>query len=227
MGNDDEYDELAPVRRCGYCKTPMLDQRKGAIYCDRRCKELAAKKRRTSRARVDALREKYPVADLSLEELYARAAPPRHVNGDQGDEAGHLDDDGYPHEDQGDEAASGPGAWSDIWRLQEAIERANRRYERRMQPYLVQMKRNPGVRPVGLVALERQRDDEIARMVRAHDHASQLSRARLNEAKRINEAHERQRERDALRALAQDLPGGSRRYEAPHAGRATGDIWRW
>jgi hypothetical protein len=207
----DEYDGLAPVRRCGYCQEPMLDQRKGAVYCDRRCKELAAKKRRTDRARVDALREKYPVADLSLEELYAHATPPRHVN-----------------EDQGDEADNGPGAWSDIWRLQEAMERVQRRYERRMQSYLVQLKRNPGVRPVGLVTLERQRDDEIARMVRAHDRASQLGRARLSEPRRINEAHERQRERDALRALAQDLPGGSRRYEAPqHAGRATSDIWSW
>lgn len=226
MGNADEADECdeaAPTPRCGYCGEPMLDQRKGAVYCDRRCKELAREKRKRDRARVDALREKYPVADLSLEELHARATPPRHVNEDQDDE----DNQFYPHEDQGD-AADGPGAWSDIWRLQEAIERVHWRYERRMQPYLVQMKRNPGVRPTDLVALERERDDEIAEMIRAHDHASQIGRARLHEARRINEAHERQRECAALAAMAQDLPGGSRRYEAPYAsGRATHDIWRW
>lgn len=224
MGNNDEagqYDEATLTPRCGYCRTPMLDQRRGATYCGRRCKELAREKRKRDRERVTNLRSKYPDADLSLEELYARATPPRHVgNEDQGDEDSRLDAD----EDQGD---SGPGAWSDLWRLQEAEQAIRARYEALAAPYLVQIKRNPGVRPKGLVELERQRDDEVAEMIRAHDRASQLGRARINEAKRINEAHERQRERDALRALANDLPGRAHRYEVPNAGRATGDVWNW
>ena len=150
------------------------------------------------------------------------------VNEDQGDEAGHVADDGYPHEDQGDEADEGPGAWSDAWRLHEAIERAQRRYERRIQPNRAQMHRNPGVRPAGLVALERQRDDEINAMIREYNRRAELDRAHRNEPRRLNEAHERQTERAALQALASDLPGASRRYAPPAwAGRATGDVWRW
>jgi hypothetical protein len=229
MGNADEaddYDQAPPTPRCGYCREPMIDQHRGQMYCGRRCKELAREKRKRDRARVDALREKYPAADFSLEELYARAILPRPaVSEDHGDEAGHLDDedDEYRHE-----ADEGPGAWSDAWRLQEAIERMQRRYERRIQPYLVQLKRNPGVRPPGLVELERERDEEIARIVRKYSDEADLYRARRNEPKRINEAHERRGERASLQALAQDLPGASRRYTpATSAGRATDDIWRW
>jgi hypothetical protein len=141
------------------------------------------------------------------------------------DGAGHPDNeaDGYRNE-----ADEGPGAWSDAWRLHEAIEGVQRRYERRVQPYQAQLRRNPGVRPPGLVALEQQRDDEIDAMIREHNRRAELDRATRNAPRRINEAHERQTERAALQALAQDLPGASRRYTTPaSAGRATGDIWRW
>jgi hypothetical protein len=160
-----------------------------------------------------------------LEDLFARATPPRHVNEDQDDGSGHHDDEGgHVHK-----ADHGPGAWSDIWRLHEAEQAIRARYERPIQPYLATLKRNPGVRPAGLVALERERDHEIAEMNRAHDHAAQVSRAHRNKAKRINEAHDRQREGDALRPLGNDLPGGPRRYEAPqqYTGRATQDLWHW
>ena len=150
MGNDneaDEHDEGAPTPLCGYCRTPLVGMSDQATYCNRRCKERAREKRKRGRARVEILRAKYP----SLEDLYARAMQARPVvnddvsDDDQDDEAGHLDDkdDGYH------EADEGPGAWSDAWRLHEAVERAQRRYERAMQPYRAQMHRNPGVRPAG------------------------------------------------------------------------------
>ncbi len=226
MGNDDEdreYDEAPLTPRCGYCENPLFSKRAGAEYCGRRCKELAAAKRRRGRARVTKLRAKYPLADLSLAELHERATPPRPaVNEDQGDDAGHYDDedDEYRHEQ--------PGAWSDLWRLNEAIETIQARYEAALAPFRAQLRRNPGVRPTGLVELERQRDDEIAAMIRAHEHADDLDRARRHEPRRLNEAYERQRERAALQALSNDLPGRSRRYQAPeYHGRATADIWRW
>jgi predicted nucleic acid-binding Zn ribbon protein len=212
----------APTPTCALCGDPFWPEQAGQRYCSSRHRETARKRRQRSRNGREQLL--VPLG-TPLTDLYARATPPRLVNGDQGDDAGHLDDDehAYSHE-----ADNGPGAWSDIWRLQEAIEAVHQRYERRVQPYLAQLKRNPGVRPSGLVGLERQRDDEIAAVLREHDQDAEVGRARRNEPKRINEAHERQRERAALQALAQDLPGGSRRYEAPqHAGRATGDIWRW
>ncbi len=228
MRNDDEadeHDELAPVRRCGYCRTPMLAQREGAKFCGRRCKELSAAKRRRGRARVETLRARYPAADLSLAELYERATAPRPVaNKDQDDEAGHHGDDGGHLDDDDD----GPGAWSDAWRLHESIERVQRRYERRLQPYRAQLARNPGVRPHGLVHLEQQRDDEIDAMIREYNRRAELDRAHRNAPRRLNEAHERQAERAALHALAQDLPGSSRRYAPPAwTGRATSDLFRW
>jgi hypothetical protein len=189
----------------------MLDRRKEAVYCDRRCKELAREKRRRGRARVDALRAKYPDADISL------ADDDEH----QGDEAGmHHADEGHADE--------GPGTWSSAWRLHEAIERVQRRYDRRMQPYRAQLRRNPGVRPQGLVELERQRDDEIDAMIRDHNRVADADRAERSEPRRLNKARERQAQRAALQALAQELSGASRRYTPPtSAGRATGDIWRW
>lgn len=225
MGNadeDQEHDEAPLTPRCGYCGTPMFGQRKGAIYCDRRCKELAREKRKRDQARVTELRQKYPVADLSLQELYARATPPRPVvNEDQGDEDGAH----YTDEDQADEGA---GAWSDAWRLNEALEAIQARYEALAAPYRAQVKRNPGVRPIGLVRLERERDQRTARMIRAYEQAADIDRARRSAPKRINEARERQIERAALAALAQDLPGGSRRYRAQeYHGRSTDDIWHW
>jgi hypothetical protein len=67
MGNEheaDDYDEAPLTPRCEYCGRPMLGQRKGAMYCGRRCKELAYAKRRRERERVTELRTKYPDADL-------------------------------------------------------------------------------------------------------------------------------------------------------------------
>lgn len=218
MGNDheaDEADEYGPTPRCDYCGTPMLGKRDRANYCTRRCKELARQKRRRGRARVEGIRQKYPHADMSLDELYLRSQRP--VSHDQGDEAGHV---------ANDEADGGPGTFHDLWQLNEAIESVRASYERRMEPYRAQLRRNPGVRPPGLVELERQRDDEISRMVRAYEHADEVSRAKRYEPRRINEAHERQMERAALQALGNALPG--HRYEAPHArGRATRDLRRW
>jgi predicted nucleic acid-binding Zn ribbon protein len=200
-----------PTPTCALCGDPFWLEQAGQKYCSSRHRETASKRRQRSRRDRGELLVPWGTA---LTEVYAKASPPRPA----------IADDGYPDhdEDQGDD---GPGAWSSAWRLHEAEQAIRARYERLMQPYLVQLRRNPGVRPPGLVALERQRDDEIAEMIRAHDHAAQVGRAQRNEAKRINEAHDRQRERDALRALAQDLPGGSRRYEVPR--RATHDIWRW
>lgn len=112
--------------------------------------------------------------------------------------------------------------------MHEAEQAIRARYAPRLQPYLVQLKRNPGVRPAGLVALERERDDEIAEMMRGHDQAADIDRARRSEPRRLNEAHERQEERAALQAFGNDLPGGSRRYQVQeYHGRPTHALWRW
>jgi hypothetical protein len=79
-----------------------------------------------------------------------------------------------------------------------------------------------------MARLETERDQEIARMTRAHEHVRALDYAARNESRRLVLAAERQRERAALQAFASDLPGSSRRYQVPgYHGRATGDIWNW
>lgn len=203
----------------------MLGQRRGAVYCGRRCKELAREKRRRGLTRVTDLRAKYPDVARTLAELHDRATPPvpRTDTSDVDDDVYGVDDDPYP-----DEAGQGTSVRSAAWRLHEAEERIRARYQHLAQPYLTQLTRNPGVRPQGLVELERQRDAEIRALHREHDHQADLDQARRNEPRRITEAHTRQQAQAALAELAQDLPGLSNRYaHSEWMGRATGDIWRW
>jgi len=211
-----------PTPTCALCGDPFWPEQAGQRYCSPRHRETASKRRQRSRSnRAQLLVHQ----GTSLTELYERTAPPRVVHEDQADDTGHPDDDedGYSHE-----ADDGPGTWSSAWRLHEAEQAIRARYERRMRPFLVQLHRNPGVRPAGLVRLERERDQELAEMIRAHARRAELDRATRNAPRRLNEAHERQNEQAALSALAQDLPGGSRRYTPPERpGRATNDIWRW
>jgi hypothetical protein len=193
---------------CLECGVALDSRRKDAKWC---CD--AHRKRYTRReSRKDAQRQKYLSGhpDASLDDFYAFGDP------------GTWDNEDQDHEDHE------PGnSWDDMWRVHEAIDAVERRYERRMKPYLSQQRRNPGVRLPGLVALERQRDQEIDAMIRAHELADELGRARRDEPRRLNEAHERQRERVALQALGNQLPGRARRTQAPNIGRATRDVWRW
>lgn len=208
----------SPTPRCGRCGDPFWPEQAGQKYCSTRCRETARKRRQRSRTDREQL---LVPRGTTLTELYTRAAPPRPA----------VADDGHSDEVQADErvyADDGPGTWSDAWRLNEAVEAIRARYDRLAQPYLQQLKRNPGVRPPALVRLEQQCDDEIRALIRAHEHAADTDRAYRNEAKRLNEAHERQMEQRALEALASDLPGGSRRYQPPeHHGRPTHTVWDW
>lgn len=235
MENDGEYDEdgeHAPVQRCAHCGHPMLSKRRGAIYCGRRCKELARAKRQRDHARVTTLRAKYPQADLSLMELHERATPPvpRAALHDV-DEVDEDVDEPYPGDDGAYLGVPGQGTGNSTWdqfqQLSSAEDAIRRRYARLMAPYEAQLRHNIGVRPTALVDLERARDRELRALHREHDHQAEVSRASRNEPRRVAEAHERQMERAVLRELSQDLRGGSRRSETPSPGRATGDIWNW
>lgn len=208
MRNDHEaeqYDEAPLTPRCGYCGTPLVGMTIRAQYCTRRCKELAREKRKRDRERVDTYRAKYPEV--------ARAW----------DEPGHDDDNDHEHQDQDDD---GPGTFGHLLALHEAEQAIRASYEREMAPYRAQLRRNPGVRPPGLVALERERDQEISRMVREYERADEIGRARRNESQRLNEARERQAERSALRALSGQLPG-HRSGHVAYRGRETHDLWNW
>lgn len=198
-GHETEYDG-----HCLECGVALDSRRKDAKWC---CD--AHRKRHTRReSRKDTQRQKYLSghSGTSLDDFYAIEDPGTWDNEDQDHEPGN--------------------SWDDMWKLHEAIDAVERRYERRMQPYLVQQRRNPGVRLPGLVALERERDEEISALVRAHERADELGRAKRDEPRRLNEAHERQTERHALQALDAQLPGRARRL-LDFPGRSTGDIWRW
>jgi predicted nucleic acid-binding Zn ribbon protein len=206
-----------PSPRCALCGDPFWPEQAGQRYCSSRHREAAKKRRQRSRSDWEQL---LVPSGTTLTELYTRATPPRHAVADDG----HPDDEDNEHGYSDD----GPGTWSDAWRLSEAVEAIRARYERLARPYLAQLRRNPGVRPAGLVELEQRCHDETAEMIRAHDHATQAGRARRHKPQRIMDAHERQAEQRAVQALASDLPGGSRRYEAPqYTGRVTRDLWRW
>jgi predicted nucleic acid-binding Zn ribbon protein len=213
MERDDD-----PTPACALCGDPFWPEQAGQRYCSSRHRETARKRRQRSRSDREQLL--VPLG-TSLTELYTRATPPRPA----------VADDEHPDEDQADErgyADEGPGTWSDTWRLHEAVEAIQARYERLAQPYLAQLRRNPGVRPPALVQLEQQCAGEATALIRAHQHAADTDRAHRNEARRLNEAHERQMEQRALQALASDLSGGSRRYQPPeHHGRPTHDLWNW
>jgi hypothetical protein len=200
---------------CLRCGQPLKGYRADAKWCSDACR-----KRFTRReARLDRQRQKYLSGhpDVSLDDVLLTMDP------DTWRRPGHDDD--QDHGDQDDD--QGPGnSWSGMWRVHEAAEVVRASYERQMAPYRRTQARNPGVKLPGLVALERERDDEISRMVRAHDHADEAGRAKRYEPRRINEARERQRERVALQALGNALPGN--RYQRPaYTGRATHDLWRW
>lgn len=204
--NEAHEDGLTP--RCGYCGYPLIGMDSRAQYCTRSCKESAREKRKRERERVATYRAKYP--DV------ARAW----------DEPGHDDDNDQEHQDQDD---NGPDTFGHLLSLHEAEQDIRARYERHMKPYLAQQRRNPGVRLPGLVALERERDQEISRMVREYERADELSRATYSEPQRIVRAHERQTERAALQALGNDRYGtrpGRLRQPEFH-GRATHDLWDW
>ena len=212
---DDDY----PVQetehdghQCLECGRSLDDYRADAKWCSDAHRKRYARREN----RKEAQRQKYLSGhpDVSLDELYARIDPASwHKTGD---------DAGQDDNDQGD-----GNSWSDMWRVHEAIGAVERRYERLMKPYAAQQRRNAGVRLPGLAALERERDQEIDAMIRAHELADELDRASRDEPRRINEAHERQMNREALQALGNALPGRARRYEAPNIGRATHDVWRW
>ena len=209
--NEAHEDALTP--RCGYCGHPLVGKGNRAQYCNRRCKELAAKKRRAVRERVDTYRAKYPEAAHAWDGL------PDDDN-DQGQDAGPPE---YDTDNRG---------WSDMWRLHEAEQDIWARYDALAAPYRAQMRRNPGVKLPGLVALERERDREIAAVLTdttdglTNTGNAGASQSRADEASRRNEARARHSERAALQALGKALPG-HRSGHVSYRSRETHDLWAW
>lgn len=199
---------------CRACGESLDGYRPDAIYCSDACR----KRYKRHEQRLQRYRDSYSSdhEDVSLDELYAQIDPSTWHNPRE------LVDE---YEDQDQE----PGDFSNIWELNEAVEAVHARYEREMAPYRAQLRRNPGVRPRGLVALERQRDQEIAEMWRNYERADELSRAASNESQRIVRAHERQTERAALQALGNDRYGirSGRLRQPEFHGRSTHDLWDW
>jgi hypothetical protein len=205
--NEGLEDGLTP--RCGYCGSPMIGQRADSQYCTRTCKQKARAKRRRRDARVDRYRTAYPDAADTWD-------GPGHDYA-QGDNAGLPDDN---------EADNEPDTFSHLLRLHEAEQDIRARYERLMKPYLAQQRRNPGVRLPEIVALERERDRELAGLANTGDELDQASR---REPQRINETRERQKNRAALQALGNDRYGSrpGRLRQPEFHGRSTTEIWRW
>lgn len=206
MGNDHEASEahedgLTP--RCGYCGTPLVGMDDRALYCSRRCKELAREKRKRDRERVDTYRATYPDVAETLRT---------------------FDDYAQDDEDPQDQDDNATDTFGHLLAIHEAEQEIWARYERLMKPYVAAQRRNPGVRLPGLVALERERDQELAGLTNTGDVLTNTDRA--TEARRINEARERRAERAALQALGNALPG-HRSGHVSYRGRETHDLWAW
>jgi hypothetical protein len=201
----------APTPSCARCGEPFWPEQAGQKYCSIRCREAAKKRRQRYRRDRGEL-------------LVPGGTTLPDVHDGQDDEAGLT----YADDDQADTGYDPDASFHARMQFTEAIDAIRARYDHRIQPYLAQLRRNPGVRPPELVRLEQECDQEIVLVARAHEHARALDYATRNEFRRMVLAADRQRERAALHALASDLPGRSRRYTAPSPeGRATGDIWNW
>jgi hypothetical protein len=223
--NGQEHTEAPPVRRCGYCGEPLLHQRRGAKFCSREHKELARQRRQRAGEALTRLRGRHPLADSAdLREFSDE------IDLDDQDEDGHQD------EDQGIVAGdSAPDPWAERnaafrerMQITEAAEEIRARYEHLLEPFRQSLKRNPGVRPVAMARLEQERDEKIRELRIRQQRAEALETAARMAPQRAVQAAERQLEQAALHAFGRDLPGGSRRYQAPQwSGRPTDDIAVW
>jgi hypothetical protein len=163
----------------------------------------------------------------SLTDLYDRAGAPRDRRDDPesysdwGEIPGD-DDVGAPPDEPGDVA------WSEVYKAEQAIETIRQKYRELARPYLQQVKRNPGVRPAQLVALEIECQKKTDAILKARDRAQALERAARLAPRRLASAHERQMESAAARAFAIDLGRGRfLRDDRADVGRATEDIAIW
>jgi hypothetical protein len=67
-----EHDDLTgqpDTPRCEWCGIPLTGVRRGSTYCSRAHKNTARRARKRQREQVDTLRDRYPLADVSLTEL--------------------------------------------------------------------------------------------------------------------------------------------------------------
>ena len=118
--------------------------------------------------------------------------------------------------------------WNDEYTLQAQIEQISDAYRRRAEPYLQQLRRNPGVRPAQLVKLEIEWRQRIDGILASHERAKAYERAARNEPGRIARAHERQDGIQSMAAFSRDLGRGAR-YQAPAepSSRATTDVFNF
>ncbi|MGH3275470.1 MAG: hypothetical protein ACRDNZ_14255 [Streptosporangiaceae bacterium] len=223
---DDDLVEQPDTARCEWCSAPLIGVRRGSAYCSRAHKNSARRARKRSREQVDTLRGRYPLADASLSEQYERAREARATRDVIEPDEIYVDEFGYtdgllaePADDPGDVA------WSDAYKVQMAVQKIENHYRELARPYLDQLRRNPGVRPLGLVKLEADCADRIDTIMKSHQRAAALERAVRQAPVRQARAQERQNGIMAMAGFAADLPGGHRRYQRADAGRATEDVF--
>lgn len=211
--NFDAHD-VERSRTCRECGQSLESFRKGTIYCSSACRQRYTRHEKRKESDISSYLIENP--EVSLEDLYRQVDPstwhkPREL----------VDE----YEDQGPGHIS--NHWDDMQRVQDAIHAVEMRYERRLEPYQEQLRRNPGVRPAGMVALERACDQEIDDLIAAYERADELGRAARSEPARLMQAHERKSEQAALQAFGNDRPGRRHTRTPEYHGRATRDLFRW
>lgn len=194
-------------RSCKECGSSLEGYQSNAVFCGNTCTKRYARREKRKESRISSYLSDNPsMSKEDLEELF--------------------DEPARPSWRELVEEEIEPDAFHDILGLVEAVEQLRAHYEALVRPYRDQMRRNRGVKPRGLVELERERDQAIAKLERAYDHGDELARAKANEPQRVVRAHEHQNERAVLAALGNDLPG-HRSGHVPYRGRETHDLWRW
>jgi len=204
-------------RTCDYCGRPLPPgTRSNQRYCGRTHKRQARRQAKRAHELHEKLVTRYPpYGDASLSELDARRREHRpdhwaHLEARRTDPdlAEYTDIHDVPDDDPGDVA------WSDQYRVQQAIERIEAEYRALARPLLAQQRRNPGVRLPALVQLELEAERKVSEIVKAHQRAMALERAARRHPATVATAHERALEQAAARSFARD------RYGSRHAGRA-------
>lgn len=222
-------------------------KRRDARWCSRSCESKAqrtARRRQSFEAANPGAAELLRAESQGFPELHESAGEPDHW---ADLEAGPAEpDDGYGdyhdlgvYEDQDDGIHAGgyraPDPWqerneafSEQMALTEAVRQIEDHYRELARPFIDQLRRNPGVRPPGLVRLEQECADKISALEKKHQRVQALEGAGRRAPQRVATAHERAVGQAAARAFAMDLGRGrSLRADPEPAGRDIHQVWSW